>query len=115
MILLSKSSGVKSPLRGSRAALPHSYLAVNGMVNFGEVIEVDENQVGPRMVAAWIDDGGRANPVEIGSGKLGAFVDVPVQRQAGLVFLDPTPHGLAADVAAIQKHIAVGVERRGVD
>jgi hypothetical protein len=85
------------------------------MLDFGKVIEVDEYQVGPRVVATRVDDRGGADAVEECSGKFGAFVDVSVQRQAGLVFLDPTPQSLTADVAAIEEHIAVSIEGRRVD
>ena len=71
--------------------------------------------MGLRVVATRIDDGGRADAVEKGSGKFRAFVDVTMQCQEGLVFLNPTPHGFAADVAAIEKHIALRVKRRGVN
>src|SRR5208337_1253355 len=93
----------------------HGFLAVKGMLQLGGVIEVNENQMGPRVVTSRVDDGGRADAVEECSGKFGAFVDVSVQRQVGLVLLNPTSHGFAADVAAIEKHIAARVERRGVN
>ena len=85
MIVLSTLSGVKSLLWGSRVVLSHGFLAIERMLDLGGVIEIDEDQVGPCVVAARIDDGGRADAVEKRSGNFGAFVDVPVQRQARLV------------------------------
>ena len=99
----------------ARSALPRGYPAVEGMFNSRGVIEVDEDQVGAHVVAAGVNNGGRAEAVEKGSGKFGAFVDVAVQRQEGLVFFNPAPHRLAADVPAIEKHIAARAIRRGVN
>lgn len=85
------------------------------MLDLGGLIEVDENQVWPRVVATRIDDGGCADGVEKGSREFGAFVNVPVQGKARLVFLDPTPQGLTADVPAIEKHITASIIGRRVD
>ena len=88
---------------------------MKGMVNFGRVIEVDEHQMRASMIAPGLMMVVRADPVAKCSGKFGAFVDVSVQREARLVFLNPTSHGLASDVAAVEKHIAPSVERRRVN
>jgi len=80
------------------------------MLGFAGVVEVDGNQVRPRVVAARIDDDGAPDFVEERSSEFRALVDVTVQRQAGLVMLNPIPHGPAADMAAIEKHVALGVK-----
>ena len=85
------------------------------MLNFRGVIEVDEDQVRTGVVTAGVDDRRRADAVEKRSGEFGAFVDMPVQREARLVFLNPTAHCFAADVSAIEKHIALRTERRRVN